>query len=180
MSQVRSQRHASKWVTYGAPTFRFHQWHLLPIVLFHLSLYPSLSDDCLMITWMLERCLAVLSAYSFSATGLTLPSPLSSPPLLDLCLSCLRSSADNTGGGSGGPGLPGNFLTNHIAAVTCCILAGRLAPLCVHCGETLPVCLHCGNITMCTRRFRYTKSRTVGGAWISVMMGMSACLHVYF
>lgn len=97
-------------------------------------------------------CLAVLSAYSFYSTGLTLRLfPLFCLlPLFDL--SCRRSSADNTGGGSGGPGLPGNFLTNHIASVTCCILASQLAPLCVHCGETGP-CLvtlwQCGNSTIC-------------------------------
>lgn len=108
---------------------------------------------------MLGRCLAVLSAYSFYATGLTLClfplfCLLPSAPRCLICASssCRRSSADNTGGGSGGPGLPGNFLTNHTAAVTRCILASQLAPLCVHCGETVPVWLQCGNITMCTVR----------------------------
>ncbi len=86
------KQHQCKRMTYRAPTFRFHQWHHLPIVLispssvlsslhllfnFSLSLSPSLS----LFLWWLPNdylnagkllCLAVLSAYSFYSTGLTL------------------------------------------------------------------------------------------------------------
>lgn len=124
------KRHQSSRMAYGAP--RFHQWHHLPIVLISpssilfISSCLSLSDDCQMIVLNAGKLLslAVLSAYSFLSTSLTLrlfcllPSaPLSSPVWSLPYASCRRSSADNTGGGSGGPGLPGNFLTNHIAAV---------------------------------------------------------------
>lgn len=129
-------------------------------------------------------CLAVLSAYSFYSTGLTLRLfPLFCLlPLFDL--SCRRSSADNTGGGSGGPGLPGNFLTNHIASVTCCILASQLAPLCVHCGETAPVWLHCGRVVIAQYvQFGELDVRRCvrGDAQICVIMGpvcLCACLPV--
>lgn len=88
------KRHQSRRMAYGAPTFRFHQWHHLPIVLISpssilfISSCLSLSDDCQMIVLNAGKLLslAVLSAYSFLSTGLTLrlfcllPSaPLSSP-----------------------------------------------------------------------------------------------------
>lgn len=89
------------------------------------------------------RLLFLLHRLNSALLPSLLSSPLRSsfPPCLispSFFFSCRRSSADNTGGGSGGPSLPGNFLTNHTAAFTCCILV-QLAPLCVHCGETAPL-----------------------------------------
>lgn len=142
---------------------------------------------------MLGRRLAALSAYSLYATGLTLRlfpllfllAPLLPPtPPFDLCLtpppsSARRSSADNTGGGSGGPGLPGNFfLTNRIAALTCCISSSRSAcsSLCVHCGET--VWLLDDEVRMCTAQMSANRGRScVLVGWVLLMsVCMSASL----
>lgn len=84
----------------------------------------------LMIAKWLPECwegfLRFPSSFSCS-TGLTLCLfpffCLLSSHLISPALSCRRSYADNPGGGSGGPCLPGNFLSNHVAALTCCTSA---------------------------------------------------------
>lgn len=110
-----------------------------------LSVSGVSSSDCWMIIWVLGRC--VLSCFPPTPSPpacLTLRLfPLScflpSAPRCLICASpsCCCASADNTGGGSGGPGLPGNSLTDHMAAVTCCILSrSACSPLCALWGDT--------------------------------------------
>lgn len=127
VSSVGPSAHCASFTFLCSTFFITPFWFLF----IHLS-FPSV--DWQMIIWTLGS-LSVLSAYSLYSTGLTsclfplfLPSSLLLPCLISPTLSCRRSSADNTGGGSGGPGLPGNFLTNHIAAVTCC--TGLLLSVC--------------------------------------------------
>lgn len=139
---------------------------IYPLCFFHLDLSLCLWSLCLW--WLLNDCLeagklsaAVLSAYSFSTDLLNSASPLSPVFLAACCLICASpchccTSADNTGGGSGGPGLPGNSLTDHLAAVTCCILSrSACSSLCALWGDTFSV----GSSDV--HRY-YVKSREVG------------------
>lgn len=101
-----------------------------------------------MIVWKLGSCLLPCFPPTPSpptCLTLPLPSPLSPVFLAACCLICASpcrrcTSADNTGGGSGGPGLPGNSLTDHMAAVTCCILSrSACSSLCALWGDTFSV-----------------------------------------
>lgn len=143
----------------------------------------SFSNDCWMIIWMLGRFRCFPPTLS-PPTCLTLRLfPLScflpSAPRCLICASssCCCTSADNTGGGSGRPGLPGNSLTDHMAAVTCCILSrSACSSLCALWGDTFSA----GSSDV----HRYNvKSREVGGTKICAILVLDclrACLGAWF
>lgn len=114
-------------------------------LLFNISLCVSLFLWWLPIDYLNDGklCCAFRPHFLFhrlNSLPSSLRSSLLSPPRsISPSLPHRRSSADNTRGGPGGPGLPGNFLTNHIAVVTCCISSrSACSSVCVHCGGDSP------------------------------------------